>query len=386
MRRIDVALRNLRRRKGRAALLVLGLALGTGTVVALMAITATMQHDIGLKLDQYGANILVVPRSSNLALSYGGLTVAATAYDVSELSNADVERIWAIKNAASLNAVAPKLLGAARLREQTVLLAGVLFDQELKLKPWWTVEQGRMPAAPGEALAGSRLAEATGLSVGSSAEVLGETVRVVGILADNGSQDDDILFVDLAVAQRLLERPRAVSLVEVAALCNACPIEQIVEEIGQAVPQAQVTALRQAVTLRMETVRQLERFALAVSLVVVVIGGLVVLTTMLGAITERRQEIGLFRALGFRRQHVFQVVLSEVALISLVGGFLGWLLGMAAATGLTPRIAGVTAPVSWDPVLALVGIGGALVLGLGAGLYPALQATRLDPTIALRSL
>ncbi len=386
MRRIDVALRNLRRRKGRAALLVLGLALGTGTVVALMAITATMQHDIGLKLDQYGANVLVVPRSSNLALSYGGLTVAATAYDVSELSNADVERIWAIKNAASLNAVAPKLLGAARLREQTVLLAGVLFDQELKLKPWWTVEQGRMPAAPGEALAGSRLAEATGLSVGSSAEVLGETVRVVGILADNGSQDDDILFVDLAVAQRLLERPRAVSLVEVAALCNACPIEQIVEEIGQAVPQAQVTALRQAVTLRMETVRQLERFALAVSLVVVVIGGLVVLTTMLGAITERRQEIGLFRALGFRRQHVFQVVLSEVALISLVGGFLGWLLGMAAATGLTPRIAGVTAPVSWDPVLALVGIGGALVLGLGAGLYPALQATRLDPTIALRSL
>lgn len=386
MRRIDVALRNLRRRKGRAALLVLGLALGTGTVVALMAITATMQHDIGLKLDQYGANVLVVPRSSNLALSYGGLTVAATAYDVSELSNADVERIWAIKNAASLNAVAPKLLGAARLREQTVLLAGVLFDQELKLKPWWTLEQGRMPAAPGEALAGSRLAEATGLSVGSSAEVLGETVRVVGILADNGSQDDDILFVDLAVAQRLLERPRAVSLVEVAALCNACPIEQIVEEIGQAVPQAQVTALRQAVTLRMETVRQLERFALAVSLVVVVIGGLVVLTTMLGAITERRQEIGLFRALGFRRQHVFQVVLSEVALISLVGGFLGWLLGMAAATGLTPRIAGVTAPVSWDPVLALVGIGGALVLGLGAGLYPALQATRLDPTIALRSL
>jgi len=386
VRLIDVALTNLRRRKGRMALLVLGLALGAGTVVGLMAITATLKHDIGTKLDQFGANILVVPRSSNLTLSYGGLTVGAAAYDIGELSMADVERIRSIENAANLSAVAPKLLGAVRLRGQTVLMAGVVFEQELKLKPWWTLEQGRIPTAPDEALVGSRLAQLLGLSAGSRAEVFGEPLRVVGVLAGNGSQDDDILFVDLPSAQHLLERPNAVSLVEVAALCNACPIERIIEEIGQALPQAQVTALRQAVTLRMETVRQLERFALAVSLVVVVIGGLVVLTTMLGAVTERRQEIGLFRALGFRRQHVFQVVLSEVVLISLLGGGLGWLLGMVAAVGLTPQIAGVMAPVSWDPLLALVGIGGALMIGVGAGFYPALQATRLDPTIALRSL
>ncbi len=144
MRLIDVTLRNLRRRKGRVALLVLGLALGAGTVVALMAITQTMQKDIGVKLDQYGANVLVVPRSSQLTLSYGGLSVAAAPYDVGELSTTDVERIWAIDNAASLNAVAPKLLGAARLRGQTILMAGVLFEQEVKLKPWWALKQGQM--------------------------------------------------------------------------------------------------------------------------------------------------------------------------------------------------------------------------------------------------
>ncbi|NIV36658.1 MAG: FtsX-like permease family protein, partial [Anaerolineae bacterium] len=71
----------------------------------------------------------------------------------------------------------------------------------------------------------------------------------------------------------------------------------------------------------------------------VVIGGLVVLTTMLGAVAERRQEIGLFRALGFRKRHVMRIILGEAVLVSLGGGLLGWLLGMGAAVVLAPRLA-----------------------------------------------
>lgn len=87
MRLSDVIWSNLRRRKGRMVLLVLGLILGVGTVVALMAITATLQEDVANKMDQYRANILIVPRSSSLSLSYGGLTVAAASYDVGELTD-----------------------------------------------------------------------------------------------------------------------------------------------------------------------------------------------------------------------------------------------------------------------------------------------------------
>jgi putative ABC transport system permease protein len=386
MRLVDVITNNLRRRKGRMVLLVLGLVLGVGTVVALMAITGAMQQDIARKLDEYGANILIVPRSSALSLSYGGVTVAAAAYDVGALRMPDLDAIRTIKDSRNVSVVAPKLLGAVTLQGQPVLVAGVRFPDELRLKQWWHVEQGIQPSAPDEALAGLHVAQVLGLQPGSTVDVDGHTFRISGILAENGSQDDDILFVDLAAAQQAMGKPDAISLVEVSALCSACPVEEMVQQMGAVLPQAQVTAMRQAVTLRENTVDQLSRFAVALSTVVIAIGGLVVLTTMLGAVAERRQEIGLFRALGFRQRHVMEVILGEVAIVSLVGGIVGWLLGMGAAVLLAPRLANVSATVPWNPLLALAAVGSALVVGLAAGLYPAIHAARLDPTIALRSL
>lgn len=386
MRLIDVSLNNLRRRKGRMALLVAGLMIGVATVVALTAITTTLRADIANKMDQYGANILIVPEANDLSLSYGGVTVASAAFDVGELTIPDLEQIGTIKDAASVAIIAPKLLGTTTVGGQNVLVAGVRFSDEIRLKQWWHVSQGMEPAAMGDALLGSRLAATLGLGPGDTVQIEGQKFQVVGVLAENGSQDDDILFIDLAAAQQAMGKPGLVSLAEVAALCNACPVEEMVDQISGVLPQARVTALRQAVQLRMDTVGQLERFALAVSAVVVAIGSLVVLTTMLGSVAERRQEIGLFRALGFRRSHVMRIILSEAALVSLAGGVFGWLLGMGAAVVLAPRLAGVTEPVIWSPWLALAALGGALLVGLLASLYPAQNAAKLDPSIALRSL
>jgi len=394
MQLTDIALNSLRRRKGRMIFLVLGLSIGVATVVALVAITDTMQTDIAVKMDEYGANILIVPKASDLSLSYGGVTVASAAYDVGELSLADLDRLQTIPNARNISVVAPKLLGAipvlrpaeGTVGEQPVLVAGVRFPDELRLKQWWQLNDGAEPAGTYDALAGVRLAQALNLHPGATLELNGQTFRVVGILAENGTQDDDILFIDLVAAQQVMNKPDSISLVEVAALCIACPVEEMVKQISEVLPQARVTALRQAVTLRMETVGQLGRFALAVAAVVTAIGGMVVLTTMLSSVSERRQEIGLFRAMGFRQQHVMRIILSEAALVSMAGGVSGWLAGMGAAVLLTPYLANVTIPVQWNPWLAFGAAGGALVIGLGASVYPAMYAARLDPTIALRSL
>jgi len=385
MRLFDVTLHNLRRRMGRKLLLVLGLTIGVATVVALIAITTTMQADVANKLDAYGANILIVPKANDLSLSYGGVTVASAAYDVGELTVVDLERIQTIKNARNISVVAPKLLGALPVDGRTVLVAGVRFDDELRLKQWWNMD-GQEPDNPDEAMVGVRLARVLQLHPGDTVQLGDASFVVAGILAENGSQDDDILFIDLSAAQRVMNKPDSVSLVEVAALCNECPVEDMVAQIAGVLPQARVTALRQAVTLRMETVGQLSRFALAVSTVVVAIGTLVVLTTMLGAVAERRQEIGLLRALGFRQRHIMHIILAESAILSFAGGMLGWLVGMGAAVVLAPRLASVATSVTWNTWLTFGAVGGAVVVGLLGSLYPAVNAARLDPMTALRSI
>jgi len=382
---IDIVWNNLRRRKGKVFLLVLGLTIGVTTVVALQAITQTMRDDVGAKLDEFGANILVVPQSNSLSLSYGGMTVSSAAYDVGELTSLDMERIQTIPNAANISTIAPILLSAVQVKGQYVLVAGVDLEAELRMKKWWQLD-GRAPQADGEAIAGARVAELLGLSVGSQVPVGSRAFEIVATLAENGMQDDDMLFVDLNAAQSALNRFGTISLIEVSALCNACPIEEMIRQIQEAVPQARVTGLRQAVALRMETVDQLTRFAWALSAVVLVIGGLVVLTTMLGAVAERKQEIGIFRAMGFRRTHIMRVILAEAALVSLVGGLLGWLIGMVAATLLASSVAQISVAVQWNPWLLLGAVGTALFLGVLSSLYPAVRAAQLDPNTALQAL
>jgi putative ABC transport system permease protein len=266
-----------------------------------------------------------------------------------------------------------------------VLVAGVDFESELRMKQWWQLE-GNAPETDDQAIAGSRVAELLGLSVGTPVQIGKQAFQVVAVLAETGQQDDDMLFIDLGAAQRALNRPGAISLIEVAALCTACPIEEMVAQIQTALPQARVTALRQAVTLRMEMVGQLVQFSWTLSTVVLIIGGLVVLTTMLGAVSERKQEIGVLRAIGFRRRHIINIILSEATLVSLLGGLLGWLAGIGAATALVPMVTQTDLLVSWDPLLALWSITVTLAVGVTASVYPAVRAARLDPTTALRAL
>jgi putative ABC transport system permease protein len=381
----SIAFSNLRRRRARAAFLVVGVLIGVATVVTLVSLMSAMRVEAQDRMEDYGANILITPRTDELALSYGGVSVGGVAVDGPELTEADVRRIRTIPDSDSLAVVAPVLLGSVEVERQRVLLMGARVKDEFALKRWWKVD-GRAPRGPGELVAGRDAARALGLQMGDTVRVRGRAFTLTGILQPTGSQDDDLLLVDLDVAQDLLGRPGAVSLVEVAALCAGCPIEEIVAQLSAILPSAKVTAMQEVVESRLHALDQFRTMSLVVAGVVLVIEALVVFVTMMGSVSERTREIGIFRALGFRRGHVTRLILVEALLASALAGALGYLAGMGTTYAVLPFVGDGGARVVWVPLVALAAVAAAAAVGGVASLYPAVRASRLDPTEALRAL
>jgi putative ABC transport system permease protein len=381
----EIAIKNLRRRKAKAAFVFIGLLIGISSVVAFFSLVEALTQDINHKLEKYGANILIVPKTENLSLSYGGLSLGGISFEMQEIKQEELSKIQNIKNAANVAAVGPMVLGPVKARDHAVLLAGIDFEASPFLRPWWKV-RGTNPTHD-EILAGHEAARILEINVGDELQIEGRKLRIAGVLEATGSQDDQILFTHLGTAQVLLNKEGKISLAEVAALCAKCPIEDMVGQISKVLPSAKVMAIKQVVKGRMETLGHFEKFAYGLSAVIILVGGLVVLVTMLGSVRERISEFGIFRAIGFQRRHVMGIVLFEAALISAVAGLFGYLLGLGATKAFIPLFTDSrTVTVSIDPVFAGIVLFLAMCLGLVSSAYPSLMAARLDPNEALRAL
>lgn len=381
----DIALNNLRRRKAKVFFLVVGLLVGVAAVVALLTTTSILTEDVAHKMDEFGANIIVTPRSEGLSLTYGGLSLGGLSFDLKEISEEDVAKIKTIKNAVNVRLVSPKVFGVFEQAGHKALAVGVDFDSEFTLKKWWSII-GSKPATDNEVLLGKEAADRLGLRVGYPLEISGETLKVAGILEPTGSQDDSLVFMHLPKAQALFGKQGKVGMVEVAALCKNCPISDIVDQIGAAIPSAKVTAVQQVVEGRMDTLHRFRKFSLGISALVLLVGSMVVFVTMMGSVNERTREIGIFSAIGFRRSHIMRIILLEAAAVSLIAGLVGYLVGIGTTRILLTFLSDQMPHFSLDPMVAVGAVVLAVVIGLLASLYPAMAASRMDPSEALRTL
>ena len=345
-----------------------------------------MSGDLERKMDEFGANILITPQQNGLSMSYGGISLGGVTFDQKEIQESDLALIGTIANHKNISTVAPKVLGSVQVGKRQVLLVGVQFDKELKLKQWWKLF-GEAPKGADQLLLGSDAARVLNVMTGDFLDIQGERFKVAGILDQTGSQDDSLIFAQLGVAQRLLHKQGRINLVEVAALCSGCPIGDMVLQIAEKLPGAKVSAIQQVVEGRLKALDQFRRFSYAMAGVVIFIGSLIVFVTMMGSVNERTTEIGVFRAIGFRKSHIMRIILLEAALVGLLAGVLGYAVGMGGAKLALPFMTdGKQLQLVWDSLVAFGSLGLSLTLAVLASLYPALHASKMDPTEALRAL
>ena len=410
----QIALRNLNRRKGKMVFMLLGLVLGSATVVAIYTTISAMQSEISQQLSDLGANIIITADSGELTFQYGGITIPELIFDTVLLTESDLDTVKAIPESRALLATAPKLVGTVSSGEQNLVIAGTLLPEEFGVKPWLRFSEtgsGNMAngqqetdkgmemdyerlvleratnvpeLASAEVVLGSAVAEFIAAETGDTLELGGSDFRILAVLEETGMAEDNQVLINLSEAQSLLDRAGELTVIEIAADFSQVSEEVLLTQLGEALPHASISGVRQAVMGRDELLASLSRFGLFAGGIVFLTGALVVVLTMSAAVRERTREIGIFRAIGFRGSHIFTIIAMEGLLVSIIGGVIGYHSGLLVARIAGPILTGSTLNSTWQLSILLVTVAATAAAGSLAGFYPALKAARLDPAEALR--
>lgn len=394
-----LAIRALWRNKARAMLTALGVIIGVGAVIAMLAVGSGAQQRIASQLENMGSNSLVVRPGS---VTRGGVRTGAGT--TSTLTTADAEAIGQLPGVV---ATSPSVRTStqARFRGNNWGTAVEGANQDFTLVRNWSVETGEffsarqvVSAAQVCVLGRTVVRELFGLvdPVGETIVLKGLACRVIGVLAEKGAnawgQDqDDTILLPLTTVQRKLLGITYIHRIEVqtgsqeAAAVAYREIKKLLRERHRLLPD-------QDDDFRMYNRAELARSASesasvftwllgSIASVSLLVGGIGIMNIMLVSVTERTREIGIRMALGARRYDILWQFLLEALVLSGVGGLFGVLVGVGIAVTLGQFSQFQVNITPWSVMLAF---SFAVIVGIFFGLHPARKASRLLPIEALR--
>lgn len=379
----------------RSFLTGLGIAIGIAAVILLTSIGEGLHQFVLSEFSQFGTNIITVQPGK--AQTQG--TSVGVFGSVRQLTLDDAEALRRLPYVESVN---PGLMGNAELRaggltrRVTVFGEGREFASAFTMKvqsgSFWPDEDNDQARA--QVVLGDKVRQELfpGKSpLGEYLRIGGQRYRVIGVMAPKGQilglDMDDAVFVPAARAMELFNRSGLMEInVSYRAGVDADTVIRLVRERMTARHgRDDFTVISQEQALEvLGSVLEVITFAVAalggISLLVGAVG---ILTIMTMAVSERTAEIGLLRALGARKQQVLVLFLGEAILLSAIGGLLGLLFGVGVAQGLHALFDALPVNTPWMYVLMAEVT--AIVIGLTAGVAPALRAARLDPVEALHA-
>jgi putative ABC transport system permease protein len=401
-----LALRALAANKMRSILTMLGIIIGVGSVVALMAIGTGATAGITNQVQGIGSNLLsVLPGKLQQGPGNAGVSQQAFLY------YSDYELLAA--GLSNVESVVPSFQSNATVTQakNTVSVGVTGTTPDYAQARAYTVAVGRF-ISRGDENSAARVAvlgsqTATDLfgplnPLDRSIKVNGVAFRVIGVLTAKGSSGfgnaDELIIVPIETGYQKLFGANAtnngklrVSTIAISASTAesvdavTAQTERLLRRAHQLGPADELdfSVLSQATILSsLSTITNiLTVFLGAIAGISLLVGGIGVMNIMLVSVTERTREIGLRKALGARRNVILAQFLVETLVLSLVGGILGILFGVSVA-GLVTATGFVTAQVTGQSIALAFGFSAAV--GIFFGLYPAFRASRLRPIEALR--
>jgi putative ABC transport system permease protein len=397
---ISVALKSIARNKMRSLLTMLGIIIGVGSVITLVALGEGSQKDIEGRVASLGTNLLMVrPGSTESGGVRGGAGSRAslTMDDVSRLEKSATLLRWVSAEIransqviagnnnwnTTVTGVAPEYLS---IRNYQIASGSFFSDRECKTRA--------KVAVLGQTVADELFPDQD--PIGARLRIRNVPFKVIGVLAEKGQsamgndQDDIILAPDSTVLFRL-SNGKTVHDISASAVSEEqmdaakAELTTLLRSEHRLDPGAEddfvIRDQTEIIEMATSVTGTLTLLLSSIAGVSLLVGGIGIMNIMLVSVTERTREIGIRLAIGARPLDILAQFLIEAAILSLLGGLIGILSGLSAAWGVG-KLLGVSAVVNPTVVLTTVLFTGAV--GVFFGFYPARKAANLNPIDALR--
>jgi putative ABC transport system permease protein len=410
---------SFRRQKRRKILAGVAITLGVGVATAMIAVATDIGDKISRELRNYGANLIVTPQEDTLDVQIGGVDLKPPS-DGAYLNEADLPKIRGTFWHHNIVGFAPMLPVSVRVGNNTdaknLTLLGTYFSKRLIFgkenfttgvritHPWWKVQGAWPDDNSSDVLLGENLAAKLGNKTGDEIEISGQPHRVVGILSTGAAEDNQIV-APLALAQQILGKPGAVRRLYVSALTKPedalarrdpksmnpemfdrwyCSpyVASIAYQLQEAIPHSHAEQIRQIAQNEGTVLSRIKGLMLLVTLAALFASALAVSAAMATAIFERRNEVGLMKALGAGNISVAALFFAEALLLALIGGIVGFAGGALLARQIGRSI--FDSQITIEPVLFPVILAIAVIVTFAGSAMAIRRAVKFDPVYALR--
>lgn len=399
------------RRRSRAVMAVIASTVGAATLFCLAAVCIAVPQQMSEDMRSYGANLIVTPVESASSSANG-------------VDAAMVTHTTEMVEAKAPAKVATYRYETVRINSASYIMAGIDSAKVKAINHHWSV-QGSWPA-PGKVMVGSDVASALGLKIGGditiayraadngggasgasasasssasstatpsasskdgrvSTDILeeGGTSFTVGGIVDTGGSEDEIVYATAADLDKLAGGARGADLIEYSAEASGSALQSIADSINAMTSMGvKAQTVTKITTANSRIITMLQTLFWLVSVVVLVLTFVGVGTTMTSIVSQRRNEIGLRKALGAPSAGVGTEFYAESAMYGLFGGVLGTVLGYGLARVLCAMVFERALPVNWP--LAAVSVLCSILIAVIATIRPVRKASRIDPAVVLR--
>jgi putative ABC transport system permease protein len=373
-----VVFKLLRGSSGRLAVAAIALISGAAVISALMNLDFDVERKLTQEFRSLGANVVV---SASTSASGPQDAAAPSLMDESQVAAALANTTPSAKNSAIV-AAAPFLYIVAHSGNRPVVVAGTWLDQLAKLDPTWKLEGNwigqRNDAA--HCLIGRNVARKLNLAADGTLALQGArsatSCTVAGVI-DSGSNEDNQVFAALPAVQSLDNLPGRVSLAQISVSGGSNSISTYAASLAAALPEYQVRPIRQVADAEGSLLARIRLLIVAMIVLILILTAFCVLGTMAALAMERREDVGLMKALGGSIARVVGIFLAEVGVLGALGGIVGSLIGFALSYWMGKRVFDAAISPRWEvfpitvALMIVVALAGALPLRLLGGVKPA---------------